>query len=638
MKHVIIGTAGHVDHGKSALVKGLTGTDPDRWEEEKRRGITLDLGFAELDLGGGVHAGFVDVPGHERFVKNMLAGAGGMDLVLLVIAADEGIKPQTREHFDICRLLAIERGVIALSKRDLVSQDTLDLLTIEVQEFVAGSFLEGAPIVAVSAQTGAGLDTLRAELRRAALAATPRPAASPFRLPIDRAFIMKGFGTVVTGTLLAGRIEREQEVEIFPLARRARVRGIQVHNRTAEAAVAGQRTALNLSGVDAQELDRGMMIAPPGLFEPASRLDAWIEMLPTAPALKNHSRLHFHCGTAKIMAEVALLDRKELAPGGGGFAQLRLASSGLFLPGDRFIFRQFSPMVTLGGGVVLDNQPPSHRFADPAALEALARLKGGGATAQIEHHLAREGEITIPALVARTGCSPQEILNATSEPALKGLARPLGQPPSSLAHDGYFAELRRSLETELKAFHESNPLLPGLSREDLRARLGRRPAGKMQPPSPLLVSTLIQEMQAQARIVAEGELVRLAGRSVQLTPEESAAKDKIAAAFERAGLAVPDAAQVLSGLRLDRGRAEKILQLLLKEGTLVRVTQDLIFHAQALSRLKESVRAQKAKSNRMDVAVFKALTGLTRKYAIPLLEYLDRERVTRRAGDERIIL
>jgi selenocysteine-specific elongation factor len=638
MKYFIVGTAGHVDHGKSALVKALTGTDPDRWEEEKRRGITIDLGFAELDLGGGVHAGFVDVPGHERFVKNMLVGAGGMDMVLLVIAADEAIKPQTREHFDICRLLGIERGVVAITKSDLVAEDVLGLVTLEIQEFVAGTFLEGAPIVAVSSHTGAGLEKLCAELQRVGLESPPKPSDLPARLPIDRAFIIKGFGTVVTGTLVAGRIEKEQELEILPLGRRARVRGIQVHNRAADSATAGQRTALNLAAVDAHELERGMVLAPPGMFQATSRLDVRLELLPFSRAMKTRTRVHFHSGTTEALATVVLLDQKDLAPGAGALAQLRLSKPGLYLPGDRFIIRQFSPLVTLGGGLILANDPPRYRAGDTIALQELAKLKTATREERVEWHVRQDGEATIASLVARTGLLPQDILSAARGAALKDKLRALGQPPIALVHETHYTDLRREIETQLASFHAANPLLAGISREELRARLGRKREGKTLLPSNLLVGALLQDLLAQSKIIIEGETVRLAGRGSQLTPEESAARDQIAQAFERAGLAVPDAKQVLSGLKVDRARAEKILKILLKEGTLIRVNQDLIFHAQALARLREMVVRRKTLSNRIDVAVFKEITGLSRKYAIPLLEYLDREHVTRRVGDERIIL
>jgi selenocysteine-specific elongation factor len=638
MRYVTVGTAGHIDHGKSALVLALTGTDPDRLEEEKRRGITIDLGFAHLDLGEGIRAGFIDVPGHERFVRNMLAGVGGIDLVMLVVAADESIKPQTREHFDICKLLGIRQGLVAITKSDLVDADILDLVRLEVQEFLRGSFLEAAPLLPVSAKTGEGLEALKLELRRLALAVTPKPENLPFRLPIDRVFVMKGFGTVVTGTLLAGSIEKETEVEIYPLGRRVRVRGLEVHNASAQTALAGQRTAVNLPGLEAKEISRGMILAPPGLFTATARLDCRLNLLPSARPLKNSARVHFHCLTSETIAQVVLLDRKELSPGSSAFAQLRLAQPGVFMPEDRFIIRQFSPVTTIGGGLVLDNQPARHRFGEAAVVGLLDSLERGDSQARLEWLVRQTGEAPLAELVSRTGWLPAELLRLGGELALRHRLLLLGQPPELLVHEEYFRELAKKVIEQLGKFHTENPLLAGLPKEDLRSRTGTRGSPRPGLPSNPLFNALLQALAAQGKIDVQGETVRLAGRKVQLTPEEQAAKDQISTAFEDRGLAVPSPPEVLAKLRIDRPRAEKLLQILLRENVLVKVTEDLIFHRSALQQLKALVARRKAQSNRLNVAVFKEITGLTRKYAIPLLEYLDRERVTRREGDERIIL
>src|SRR5215471_7527819 len=361
MKSVIVGTAGHIDHGKTALVKALTGIDADRLEEEKRRGITIDIGFAHLELpppnGEPLRLGFVDVPGHERFVRNMLAGVGGIDLVLLVIAADEGIKPQTREHFDICRLLAIPRGILVLTKSDLVDAETREVLGLEVQEFLRGSFLERAPLIAVSSLRGTGLEELKRELIKAAESVPPRDSGAIVRLPIDRVFTIKGFGTVVTGTLVAGTIRREDELELFPSRRRVRVRGVEVHGAAADQAVAGERTAVNLAGVEKQEVERGMVLSASGLLETSSRMDVKLALLSSAKPLKSGARVHLHAFTSEVIATVNLLNGKHLQPGEQTFAQVRLSAPLLLVPGDRFIIRQFSPVVTIGGGVVLDTFP-----------------------------------------------------------------------------------------------------------------------------------------------------------------------------------------------------------------------------------------------------------------------------------------
>ncbi len=636
MRYIIVGTAGHIDHGKSALVEALTGTNPDRLEEEKRRGITIDLGFAHLDLGD-VRIGFVDVPGHERFVRNMLAGAGGLDLVMLVVAADESIKPQTREHFDICRLLGVRKGLVALTKSDLVERDVLDLVTLEVQEFVAGSFLEGAPIVPVSARTGVGLEALKSELRRLGLEVPARALHRPFRLPIDRAFVMKGFGAVVTGTLAAGEIVREQEAELFPLGRRVRVRGIEVHNQSAERAEAGQRTALNVAGVEAREIARGMVLAPPGVFQATERLDAALTLLASARSLKNRARVHFHCGTDEMLAEVVLLDARELAPGGRAYAQLRLTRAGLFLPGDRFIIRQFSPVTTIGGGVVLDNLPERHHAADEKLLEFFRAVEQGDEAARLEKIVERLGECSPADLIARTGWPREDLQRLVRQLVAEKRLGSFGEPPSLLVHPGFFQACTERTLRELSAFHSSRPLMAGIAREDLRGRLSQDMRVDVAP-SAALFDAALEELRKERRIEIAGDSVRLPGRGVELSAEERAAREQIAAAFERAGLAVPRASEVLAGLTLDRARSGKILQVLLREKALVRVTEDLIFHHTALEKLRQTLAARKAQQARLSVTDFKDLTGLSRKYAIPLLEYLDRERVTRREGDERVIL
>jgi selenocysteine-specific elongation factor len=638
MRHLIVGTAGHIDHGKSALVLALTGIDPDRLEEEKKRGITIDLGFAHLDLGEGIRVGFIDVPGHERFVRNMLAGVGGIDLVILVVAADESIKPQTREHFDICKLLGIRKGLVAITKSDLVDREIMDLVRLEMQEFVRGSFLEDAPLLQVSAKTGEGLEALKDELRRLALEVTPKPEELPFRLPIDRAFVMKGFGTVVTGTLIAGRIEKDAEVEIYPLGRRVRVRGIEVHNAPARTALAGQRTAVNLPGIEAKEISRGMILAPPGLFQATSRLDCRLNLLPAARALKNRARFHFHCGTAETIAEVVLLEGKELEPGSSAFAQLRLSEPSVLMPGDRFIIRQFSPVTTIGGGSVLDNQPARRRLGDATVVPLLDTLEKGDSEVRLEWLVRQAGEAPLSGLVSRTGWPPAEVLRVGRVLASTNRLALLGQPPELFVHQEHFQELARRVIEQLEKFHAQNPLVAGLPKEDLRSRTDTRSLPHPASPSNLLFNALLQTLAAQGKVDVQGEAVRLAGRRIQLTPEEQVAKDQISAAFERRGLAVPGTPEVLAKLHIDRPRAEKLLQILLKENVLLKVTEDLIFHRSALQQLKELLVRRKAQSNRINVAVFKEITGLSRKYAIPLLEYLDRERVTRREGDERIIL
>jgi selenocysteine-specific elongation factor len=631
-KSVIVGTAGHIDHGKSALVEALTGTHPDRLAEEKRRGITIDLGFAFLEENS-VKFGLVDVPGHERFVSNMLAGAAGIDLVLLVIAADESIKPQTREHFDICRLLGVTRGVVALTKSDLVDADMLGLVRLEVEEYLRGSFLERAPIVPVSARTGAGLAELKNALRNVATEIPGKDAARYFRLPIDRAFAMKGFGTVVTGTLISGSIGAEDEVELFPGGKRLRVRGVQSGGKSIERAIAGQRTAVNLAGIDHDAVKRGMTLAAPGHFRITRRVDVRLTLLPSARKLKHRARVHFHAGTAETIAEASLYGERVLSPGRSALGHLRLQDDLLLLPGDRFIVRQFSPVVTIGGGVILDSlaRRPTLRDAGRAAfLETLESGEGEETLAAMTER-ALLG-LTLEETVARTGWFAQEIREAAQKLAAAGRIKIVSAEPLILLGRKAFDEVRWKIAERVERFHKENPLSSGIAREDLRASLGRRVRAET-------FRAALEELASEKKLDVQGELVKRAGAQIALQPEEALAKGEIEKAFTEAGLAVPSVKEVLAKLSVEAKRAEKLLQILLREKNLVRVSPELIFHREALASLKERLAGyKKAKGERISVPVFKDLTGITRKYAIPLLEYLDRERVTRRAGDERVIL
>ncbi len=621
MKHVIAGTAGHIDHGKTALVKVLTGTDTDRLAEEKRRGISIDLGFAHLDLGD-VRIGFVDVPGHERFVKNMLAGVWGIDFVLLVIAADESIKPQTREHFDICRLLGLSSGLIALTKADLVDADLLELVRLEVEEFVAGSFLEGAPVVPVSSITGQGLEELKAALREVALRAPQKDAGGWLRLPVDRSFSLRGFGTVVTGTLISGSVAPEQEVEAHPGARRLRVRSVQVHGRPVARAVAGQRTALNLAGAEPQELPRGTVLADPGRFCAVREIECRFHLLPSARPLKHRAPVHFHAGTAEIEAEVRWLDgRSALEPGQSAFARILLRDPLLLLPGDRFIVRMFSPVITIGGGVVLDINSLPRR-----SRQALRRLTVLETTRPEERVVLLVSESPFGAglssLVARTGLPEADIRRAGSG----GLVAVLEGGEPWLIAAARLEEAAARVRDVLRQFHQQHPLLAGMPKSDVRSRaLARAPA--------FLLDALAVRFP---EIVIEGELVRLAHHRPELQPDEEEALAAIESAFETAGLAVPPVSEILARSGVDPARARILFEMLLRDKRLVRIGEDLVFHARTLESLRRLVAQHKGE--RFTVPVFKAWTGVSRKYAIPLLEYLDRQRVTRREGDERIVL
>jgi selenocysteine-specific elongation factor len=639
-KNVIVGTAGHIDHGKSSLVAALTGTHPDRLEEEKRRGITIDIGFAFLDEGS-LRLGFVDVPGHERFVANMLAGAAGIDLVLLVIAAGESIKPQTREHFDICRLLGVKRGLVALTKADLVDSDTLGLTRLEVEEYLRGSFLESALILAVSAKTGTGLNELRAALRAAANNLPARNTIETFRLPIDRAFAMKGFGAVVTGTLISGSVAADDEVELLPGGKRLRVRGVQSAGKHVECAFAGQRTAINLAGIEHTALARGMTLVAPGKFTATRRIDARLELLPSFSKLRQRARVHFHSGTAQTIAEIVLYGETELLAGKCAFAQLRLQDEMLLLPGDRFIIRQFSPVITIGGGQVLD--PAPRRAVSRTQMLAMSRdadRKAFLETLETGTHEEILAALTARALLglrhreilARTAWADEDVRGAAERLVAAGRVKAISTEPLMLLSRGPFEDVRQRIVEKVKSFQRDNPLLPGIAREDLRATLGRRVMAET-------FRAALEELAREGALEVHDEFVKLPGVQIALRPDEARAKDRIEQAFASTGLAVPSVSEVLAQLAIESKRAENLLHLLLREKTLVRVSPDLIFHCESLARLKAQVAAyKKAGAARISVPVFKELAGITRKYAIPLLEYLDRERVTRRSGDDRVIL
>jgi selenocysteine-specific elongation factor len=631
-KSVIVGTAGHIDHGKSSLVQALTGTHPDRLAEEKRRGITIDLGFAFLEEDG-VRFGFIDVPGHERFVSNMLAGAAGVDLVLLVVAADESIKPQTREHFDICRLLGVKNGVVALTKCDLVDAEALTLVQLEIEEYLRGSFLAGAAIVPVSSKTGQGIAELKRSLIVAAAQVEGKDVTRAFRLPIDRSFSMKGFGTVVTGTLVSGSVRIGDEVELLPGGDRLRVRGLQTAGKSVEQARAGQRTAINLAGIDHTAVRRGMSLAQAGKFHVTRRIDVEFLLLPGARPLKNRERVHLHASTTETVAEIFLYGVKELAPGRSALAHLRLQDEILVVAGERFIVRQFSPVTTIGGGVVVDPLARRPLSKDTVRIEFLETLRDGSHEGILEAMVERAPMgLRFEEIGAHTGWEESEILGTVRQLSAAGLVKAVGEDRPVLITASRFEETRQRIHESVDLFQRENPLLPGITREDLRAKVGRRVR-------PEIFRAALEELSAGKKLETQGELVMRAGRGVVLQPEEVAAKEKIEAAFRSAGLAVPSVKEVLAGVAVEAKRAEKILHILLREKILVRVSPELIFHGAALAHLKQQLLTyKKAKGERVSVLSFKDLTGITRKYAIPLLEYLDRERVTRRMGDERVIL
>ena len=615
MQSIIAGTAGHIDHGKTALVRALTGMDTDRLAEEKKRGISIELGFAHMDIGE-TRIGFVDVPGHERFVKTMLAGASGIDLLLFVVAADESIKPQTREHFDICRLLAIAQGIVVVTKKDAVDADIVELVKLEIEDFVAGSFLESAPVIAVSAKTGDGIEELRSLISAAAAQARAKEAKRYFRLPIDRVFTMKGFGTVVTGTATAGVVSVEQEVELQPSGARLRVRGVEVHGAPAKKARAGQRTALNLAGE--AEILRGQVVTEPGRFEATRLVDCFFQLLPGAKPLKDRAPLHFHAGTAQTTAKVRFFDLASMEPGASGVVRLQLRDAMLLLPGDRFIVRMISPVVTIGGGQIIDIDGPKKPL--PERWDIFQK----GTLGERLNQLVKESAsgMGLADLVRRTGATVAEIDSAI---AFDGVVKIAAVPPW-FVNSEWFVAARTRIEKRLAAFHKEHPLAAGMPREEVRSReLGSVP-----------VAVLDTILSTTKTVVSEGQNLRLAGHKLHLQQDESQALAKIEAVFGSAGLAVPSIHEVLASSGVEVAKARTLLQMLLRQQKLVKIGDDLVFHHTALEQLKEILVQHKGE--RFPVGTFKDWTGVSRKYAIPLLEYLDKMRLTRRDGDARVVL
>jgi selenocysteine-specific elongation factor len=632
MHSLIVGTAGHIDHGKSALVRALTGTDPDRLPEEKRRGITIDLGFADLELGD-LRIGFVDVPGHERFVKNMLAGAHGIDLLALVIAADEGVMPQTREHFDICRLLGVSNGLVVITKTDLVDEEMLALVEDDARELIAGSFLEDAPVVSVSSRTGAGMDQLKSRLVELGKNVPPRSRDFTTRLPIDRAFSMKGFGAVVTGTLISGNIGEGDELGLLPLNVNVRVRGLQVHNKSVTEAHAGQRTAVNLAGIDTAQIERGMVLAPPGRLRPTQIVDVWIDVLPGASRpVRSRSRVRFHIGATEVLGRVRVLEGSQIETGSGGLAQLRLEAPMVAVHGDRFILRSYSPAETIAGGVIVDPFATKHRGRElDHALQLLRLLMRDERAAKFEGFVRTAGirGLRLAELAAATGWTDEvlQVQKTDSVVEVGGLF---------IARDS-LDRLTAALIAELERYHKREPLARGMLRETLREKVFTHSA-------PELFNGVLARLEAEGKVVSEKDIVRSSAHSVGLSDQDVALRDRIEQIYLAAGVEAPSLDEAMTKANVtapQRGQARKLLQLLLDDRKLVRITGEMFMHANVVTDLKAKLHtyaAQHEPDRLIDVATFKDLAGVSRKYAIPLLEYFDRDQTTRRAGDKRLIL
>ncbi len=638
MRSLIVGTAGHIDHGKSALVRALTGTDPDRLPEEKKRGITIDIGFADLELPD-LRLAFVDVPGHERFIKNMLAGAHGIDLLALVIAADEGVMPQTREHFDICRLLGVRNGLVVITKKDLVDEEMLVLVEDEARELVLGSFLENAPVVAVSSRTGAGLDELKVRLTELEKRVPPRSLDFTLRLPIDRAFSMKGFGSVVTGTLISGKITEGDELELLPSHVNVRVRGLQVHNRPVHEAHAGQRTAVNLAGIDTSQIERGMVLAAAGRLRPTQVIDVSIDVLPGASrALRSRSRVRFHIGAAEVLGRVRVLEGSpQIAAGHSGLAQLRLEAPVVALHGDRFILRSYSPAETIAGGVILDPFAVKHRGRDMEhTLELLGSLMQDNRAAKFTGFVRASGErgLRMSDLAAATGWANEILARVATEVQAEGAVIDAGGV--FLARES-LDRLSRAVVAELERYHKREPLARGMLRETLREKVFAHAL-------PELFAGVIARLEADGKVVSEKDIVRSSQHSVGLSEQDAELSKRIEQLYLAAGVEAPsiDEAMTKAGVATtQRAQARKLLQLLIEDRKLVRIHGEMFMHAQAIEDLKTKLRtyaSQHEPERLIDVAAFKDLAGVSRKYAIPLLEFFDREQITRRAGDKRLIL
>lgn len=621
MHHIILGTAGHIDHGKSSLVKALTGVDPDRLKEEKERGITIDIGFADLFYPeSGLSVGIVDVPGHEKLIRNMLAGAGGIDMVLMVIAADEGIMPQSREHLAICNLLKIGFGLVVITKSDLVEKDWLSLVIDEVREFVRGSFLDGAPIVPVSSKTGENLDELKSEIRKIALGITPKTSDGLFRLPIDRVFTLKGFGTVITGTAVSGRISADDPIEILPADITTKVRGLHSHGRPIETAYAGQRVAINLQGVEKEDLKRGDVAVTPASFFPTKAADVFLELLSDAPLLKNRSLVHFYSGTSETIARVVLYEKDELKAAESCYCQLRLQDDVIVMSGDRYIIRRFSPLETLGGGEILDSMPQKRKISD--GIADLVLLHNGSLDEKISLKVEKSGAAGITVSTVRGWIKTELSSISASIERLRNKGIIL-RHENILYHSRIFSFYQGTILEQLKLFHKKNPLKPGMSKEELRNQLNLEPG---------LFSLLIS---GSADIVTEQSLIRLKNFRISLSGTEETLKTKITDLLEKAGFQPPLKDELSALLNVEPKHITDILGVLTKEGKAVRINETLyisaVFYNKMISMLKEFFQNKKE----MSVAEFRDLLNTSRKYALPFLEFLDSHKLTIRTGDVR---
>ncbi len=634
MREVILGTAGHVDHGKTSLIRALTGIDTDRLKEEKERGITIELGFAYLDLPCGHRLGIVDVPGHERFVKNMVAGASGMDLVAFIVAADEGIMPQTREHFEICRLLGIRRGLIVITKKDMVEPDWLDLVTDDVRTFFAGSFLEEAPLLTVSSTTGEGIEEIRNTLDALVAASDFSEAHGPFRLPVDRIFSMKGFGTVITGTAVSGRIKTGDDLMLYPSRKSGKIRGIQVHGKDTQEAEAGHRTAINVQGLEKEAIKRGETAASVDCLQPSYLLDASFLHLESARKnYKNRTRVRIHLGTAEIMARIVLLHAEELEPGAEADVQILLEEQVGCWPGDRYVVRSYSPVHTIGGGVVLNGSPRKRkRFReDNREIYATYRENNPENLALLHIRESSYNGLSLDRLAVKMGVFGNRLQKIVQLPLSSRKIILIEQEKQRMVSAAVYEKLGQKLRVVLGAYHRENPLKAGLSKEELRSLLYR---GLDQR----LFQFLLNDLQKKGEIGQDQALIHLSGHKVSLKEDEKILRHELETFYRQAELSPPTIKEVMVKFsRYPDHLLKEVLAIMVRDDALAKVTEDLYFYKPAMESLKDKLVNLLVQEGEVDTPAFKELTGLSRKFSIPLLEYFDKTKVTMRVGDKRIL-
>ena len=630
MKHVIIGTAGHVDHGKTLLVKALTGIDTDRLVEEKKRGITIELGFAHLDFDDGTQAGIVDVPGHEKFIKNMLAGAGGIDLAMLVVAADEGFMPQTVEHLGILSLLGIQDGLVVITKCDMADPEWVEMVKEDVRTHVEGTFLEGKPVFTVSAYTGQGLPELRQALKELVQKAAEKNMRTPFRLPIDRVFSVDGFGTVVTGTLIEGSVSNGDMAEILPGGVQARVRNLQVHDRDVETAYAGQRVAINLAGVKKADLGRGDVIARPGSVRTSLMLDARLQNLKNSQrTILSGSQVHLYHGSAVRLCKVVLLDRDALQPGESCYAQLRLTEEIAAKRGDRFVIRFYSPLETIGGGVVLDDLPRRHKRGDQAVLEALAIRESGSGDDQLVQLVAEHGHSlpTLEKLAAPQNLDREELGRSLEE--LTSAGKVLQPLPGRYLAASVFDAIWDSCRGLLEQYHRQNPLHAGMKVAELRQKL-------LKNTDQAVADAILAALAREGKIKAVADRYALADFAVHLTKRQSAIREKLLQTYRKAGLEVPGLDEVIASFPpAEQGDCRQVVESLVSGGGLVMLTPQLCLHSQVYAQVCDKTRDFMAEHQELTLAEFRDLLGTSRKYALAVLEYYDKNKILKKDGDVR---